>query len=71
MGRVTYAVRLRSLTGALLGYYRHPGLEEPKRGMVLSQESDLIGGPWRVRDYAQTDLAAPAKNVLIVEPAGS
>jgi len=71
MGRLMYAVRLRSLTGALLGYYQHPGLEEPKRGTLLSTASDLIGGPWRVCDYVQTDTSAPSNNVLIVEPAGS
>ena len=67
MGRLTYAVRLNSLDGELLGTYRHPGPGEPKVGTLLGPGGGLAGGPWRVSDYAQTDDSAPAKNVLVVE----
>ena len=67
MGRLTYAVRLNSLSGELLGTYSHPGPEEPRVGTLLSTEAGLAGGPWRVSDYVQTDDSAPAKNVLVVE----
>jgi hypothetical protein len=67
MGRLTYAVRLNSLSGELLGTYRHPGPDEPKVGTLLGSDGGLAGGPWRVSDYVQTDDSAPAKNVLVVE----
>ena len=67
MGRLTYAVRLNSLSGEQLGTYTHPGPEEPKVGTLLSCDGGLAGGPWRVSDYVQTDESAPAKNVLVVE----
>jgi hypothetical protein len=66
---LTYTVRLGSLNGEILGTYRHPGGEEPRRGTLLSPDGGLEGGPWTVSDYVQTDASAPAKNVLIVEPA--
>lgn len=68
MGRLTYIVRLHSLSGENLGTYRHPGPEEPKVGTLLDAASGLEGGPWRVSDYVQTDDSAPAHNVLVVEP---
>ncbi len=68
MGRLTYDVRLSSLSGELLGTYRHPGPDEPNVGTLLSVGEGLAGGPWRVSDYVQTDDSAPAKNVLVVEP---
>ena len=67
MGRLTYTVRLNSLSGERLGEYRHPGPEEPKKGTLLSPDGGLQGGPWRVSDYVQTDASAPANNVLVVE----
>jgi len=68
MGRLNYTVRLDSLSGPVLGQYRHPGVEEPKKGTLLSADAGLEGGPWRVSDYVQTDDSAPLNNVLIVEP---
>jgi len=67
MGRLTYAVRLNSLSGEYLGTYRHPGPDEPKVGTQLHSEGGLAGGPWRVSDYVQTDDSASANNVLVVE----
>jgi hypothetical protein len=67
MGPLTYAVRLNSLSGELLGNYSHPGPGEPQVGTLLSSDGGLAGGPWRVSDYVQTDESAPAKNVLVVE----
>jgi len=64
---LTYSVRLGSLAGEVLGTYRHPGPDEPKRGTLLSPHGGLEGGPWRVSEYVQTDASAPANNVLIVE----
>lgn len=68
MGRLTYTVRLNSLSGKRLGAYSHPGPDEPKLGTLLSTDGGLEGGPWRVSDYVQTDDSAPSNNVLIVEP---
>lgn len=65
---LTYTVRLGSLRGEVLGIYRHPGPGEPRRGTLLSPDGGLEGGPWRVSDYVQTDVSAPSKNVLVVEP---
>src|SRR5690242_16360387 len=48
---LTYSVRLGSLAGRVLGTYRHPGPDEPRRGTVLSPQGGLEGGPWRVSDY--------------------
>jgi hypothetical protein len=70
MGRLVYTVRLSSLSGEVLGTYRHPGSDEPNVGTLLSSDGGLEGGPWRVSDYAQTDDSAPANNVLVVEPIG-
>ena len=67
MGRLTYTVRLNSLSGECLGAYSHPGSEEPKIGTLLDPDGGLPGGPWRVSDYVQTDASAPANNVLVVE----
>jgi hypothetical protein len=67
MGRLTYTVRLDSLSGERLGSYSPSGPEEPKIGTVLDPEGGLQGGPWRVSDYVQTDASAPANNVLVVE----
>lgn len=67
MGRLTYTVRLNTLSGERLGTYRHPGSDEPRIGTLLSPEGGLQGGPWRVSDYVQTDASAPANNVLVVE----
>jgi hypothetical protein len=67
MGRLTYTVRLNSLSGERLGAYSHPGPEEPKIGTLLSPDGGLQGGPWRVSDYVQSDASAPANNVLVVE----
>lgn len=67
MGRLTYTVRLDSLSGERLGTYRHPGPGEPRIGTLLSLEGELQGGPWRVSDYVQTDDSAPANNVLVVQ----
>jgi hypothetical protein len=65
--KLTYTVRLGSLAGDVLGTYRHPGPDEPKRRAMLSPDVRLEGGSWRDSDYVQTDASAPAKNVLIVE----
>lgn len=70
MPNLTYTVRRGSLNGEVLGEYEHPGPDEPKRGTLLSTDSGIDGGPWRVSDYVQTDASAPSKNVLIVEEIG-
>jgi hypothetical protein len=67
MGRLTYTVRLGSLTGEVIGGYRHPGEDEPKLGTLLDPSAGLPGGPWRVSEYVQSDASAPANNVLVVE----
>jgi hypothetical protein len=67
VGRLIYAVRLGSFSGAHLGTYRHPGPNEPTLGTLLSPEGGVDGGPWRVSDYVQTDDSAPANDVLVVE----
>jgi hypothetical protein len=67
MGRLTYTVRLNSLSGAYLGTYCHPGPDEPTVGTLLNPDRGIEGGPWRVSDYVQTDDSAPANNVLVVE----
>lgn len=66
MGRLTYTVRVGSLNGEVIGTYRHPGPDEPRRGTLLSAAA-INGGPWRVSDYVQTDASAPANNTLVVE----
>ena len=67
MGRLTYTVRVGSLSGEVIGRYEHPGAGEPKVGTLLNAAAGLPGGPWRVSDYVQTDASAPANNVLVVE----
>jgi hypothetical protein len=69
MGRLTYTVRVGSLNGEVIGRYQHPGADEPRVGSLLDP-SALPDGPWRVSDYVQTDVSAPAKNVLVVERVG-
>jgi len=66
VGRLTYTVRVGSLSGEVIGTYRHPGTSEPQRGTLLSTAA-LPGGPWRVSDYVQTDESAPLNNTLAVE----
>jgi hypothetical protein len=67
LASLVYTVRLGSLAGEVLGRYEHPGTDEPKVGTLLSAGGGLPGGPWRVCDYVQTDVTAPANNVLVVE----
>jgi hypothetical protein len=67
MGKLTYTVRLGSLSGEVLGHYQQPGPDEPRIGALLDASAGLPGGPWRVSDYVQTDDSAPAKNVLVVQ----
>jgi len=66
MGRLTYIVRIASLSGEVLGRYQHPGPSEPSVGTLLDASPDLPAGPWRVSDV-QTDASASANNVLVVE----
>jgi hypothetical protein len=66
VGRLTYTVRVGSLSGEVIGTYTHPGSDEPTVGTLLSTE-ELSGGPWRVSEYVQTDAFAPRNNTLVVE----